>query len=153
MGSVGLALPWEHRITPVEREGKSRVAFSERESQAGSAAVNPEDAALAAACQAGDLHAYERLYRWQGARMRNLARNLLGTQSDAEDAVQETFLKVQRSIGTFRGQSSFVTWAKRICSRRKRRRSPAGRTACAGRAPLAETRAGTRSRPAYAAPA
>ena len=42
--------------------------------------------------------------------MRNLARNLLGTQSDAEDAVQETFLKVQRGIGSFRGQSSFVTW-------------------------------------------
>ena len=69
---------------------------------------------MAAACRAGDLHAYERLYRLQGARMRNLARNLLGTQSDAEDAVQETFLKIQRSIATFRGQSSFVTWTFRI---------------------------------------
>jgi RNA polymerase sigma-70 factor (ECF subfamily) len=46
--------------------------------------------------------------------MRNLARNLLGSQPDAEDAVQETFLKIQRSIGSFRGQSSFVTWAFRI---------------------------------------
>jgi RNA polymerase sigma-70 factor (ECF subfamily) len=46
--------------------------------------------------------------------MRNLARNLLGTQSDAEDAVQETFLKVQRSVGSFRGQSSFATWTFRI---------------------------------------
>jgi RNA polymerase sigma-70 factor (ECF subfamily) len=46
--------------------------------------------------------------------MRNLARNLLATQSDAEDAVQETFLKVQRAIGSFRGQSSFVTWTFRI---------------------------------------
>jgi RNA polymerase sigma-70 factor, ECF subfamily len=114
MGSVGLTLPWEHRISPVARRGKSRVALSERESQASPAAVNPEDAALAAACQAGDLQAYERLYRWQGTRMRNLARNLLGTQSDAEDAVQETFLKVQRSIASFRGQSSFVTWTFRI---------------------------------------
>jgi len=76
--------------------------------------VNPEDAALAAACRAGDLRAYERLYQLQGARMRNLARNLLGTRSDAEDAVQETFLKVQRSIANFRGQSSFVTWMFRI---------------------------------------
>jgi len=33
---------------------------------------------------------------------------------DAEDAVQETFLKVQRSIASFRGQSSFVTWTYRI---------------------------------------
>ncbi|HXR32734.1 MAG TPA: RNA polymerase sigma factor [Verrucomicrobiae bacterium] len=87
---------------------------SERGSQANPEAAMPEDTALAAACRAGDLRAYERLYRSQGARMRNLARNLLGTKSDAEDAVQETFLKVQRSIAGFRGQSSFVTWTFRI---------------------------------------
>jgi len=113
MASVGLTLSWEHRITPVAGEG-SRVQLSERGAQGNPAGSNPEDAALAAACRAGDLHAYERLYRLQGARMRNLARNLLGTQSDAEDAVQETFLKVQRSITSFRGQSSFVTWTFRI---------------------------------------
>jgi RNA polymerase sigma-70 factor (ECF subfamily) len=73
-----------------------------------------EDAALAAACRAGDLQAYERLYAAHGARMKNLARNVLGSASDAEDAVQETFLKIQRSIGGFRGQSSFVTWTYRI---------------------------------------
>jgi len=113
MGSVGLTLPWEHRICPVARE-ESRVEPAERGAQGNPAGSNPEDAALAAACQAGDLHAYERLYRSQGARMRNLARNLLGSPSDAEDAVQETFMKVQRSIASFRGQSSFVTWTFRI---------------------------------------
>src|SRR6266513_455820 len=78
--------------------------------QAGAKPAN-EDAALAAACRAGDLRAYERLYVLHGARMKNLARNVLGS---AEDAVQETFLKVQRSIASFRGQSSFVTWTYRI---------------------------------------
>jgi RNA polymerase sigma-70 factor (ECF subfamily) len=73
-----------------------------------------EDAALAAACQAGDLRGYERLFSAHGSRMKNLARNLLGSSMDAEDAVQETFLKVQRSIASFRGQSSFVTWTYRI---------------------------------------
>jgi len=73
-----------------------------------------EDAALAAACRSGDLRAYERLYATHGARMKNLARNLLGNPIDAEDAVQETFLKVHRSIGGFRGQSSFFTWTYRI---------------------------------------
>jgi RNA polymerase sigma-70 factor (ECF subfamily) len=77
-------------------------------------AARAEDSALAAACQAGDLRAYERLYALQGARMKNLARNLLGNSQDAEDAVQETFLKVQRGIGSFRGQSSFLTWTFRI---------------------------------------
>jgi RNA polymerase sigma-70 factor (ECF subfamily) len=73
-----------------------------------------EDAALAAACRSGDLRGYDRLYTLHGARMKNLARNVLGNPSDAEDAVQETFLKVQRSIASFRGQSSFVTWTYRI---------------------------------------
>jgi len=73
-----------------------------------------EDAALAAACRSGDLRAYERLYAMHGARMKNLARNVLGNPIDAEDAVQETFLKVHRSIASFRGQSSFVTWTYRI---------------------------------------
>jgi len=73
-----------------------------------------EDAALAAACRSGDPRAYERLYSMHGARMKNLARNVLGNPVDAEDAVQETFLKVQRSIASFRGQSSFVTWTYRI---------------------------------------
>jgi RNA polymerase sigma-70 factor (ECF subfamily) len=73
-----------------------------------------EAAALAAGCRAGNLHAYERLFSLHGARMKNLARNLLGNPVDAEDAVQETFLKVQRSIASFRGQSSFVTWIYRI---------------------------------------
>jgi RNA polymerase sigma-70 factor (ECF subfamily) len=73
-----------------------------------------EDAALASACRCGDLRAYERLYAMHGTRMKNLARNVLGSPIDAEDAVQETFLKVQRSIASFRGQSSFVTWTYRI---------------------------------------
>jgi RNA polymerase sigma-70 factor (ECF subfamily) len=60
------------------------------------------------------LRAYERLYALHGARMKNLARNVLGNPIDAEDAVQDTFLKVQRSIASFRGQSSFVTWTYRI---------------------------------------
>jgi RNA polymerase sigma-70 factor (ECF subfamily) len=75
---------------------------------------NTEDAGLAAACLSGDVRAYERLYKLHGARMKNLARNILGSTWDAEDAVQETFLKVHRSITTFRGQSSFVTWTYRI---------------------------------------
>jgi RNA polymerase sigma-70 factor (ECF subfamily) len=115
MGTVGLALRWEDRIPSAAGEGGRRVEPSEI--AAGQNRENtalPEDAALAAACLAGDLRAYERLYQSQGMRMKNLARNLLGSTADAEDAVQDTFLKIQRGIGTFRGQSSFVTWTFRI---------------------------------------
>lgn len=123
MGTMGLALPWKARISSAPREPaaagrwETRVEPSEHLSgglvQAASEPVS-EDAALAAACQAGDLRGYERLYAAHGARMRNLARNLLGSAADAEDAVQDTFLKAQRSIASFRAQSSFVTWTYRI---------------------------------------
>jgi RNA polymerase sigma-70 factor, ECF subfamily len=115
MGTMGLALPWEARISlervqrgPVEPQEKTAgVSSSARETSA-------DDSRLAAACQAGDLRAFEQLYQLHGARMKSMARNLLGTASDAEDAVQDTFLKIQRSVATFRGQSSFLTWSFRI---------------------------------------
>jgi RNA polymerase sigma-70 factor (ECF subfamily) len=114
MGTMGLALPWEARITQ-QRLQRGRVDSTETTSGVSSAAAHvPDDAALAAACQAGDLRAFERLYQLHGSRMKSMARNLLGTTSDAEDAVQDTFLKIQRSIATFRGQSSFATWSFRI---------------------------------------
>ncbi len=116
MGSMGLALPWEHRILPVpcQRERRVEPFRDVAAPNAAAEAMRAEDSALAAACQSGDLRAYERLYAQQGARMKNLARNLLGNPTDADDAVQETFLKVQRGIASFRGQSSFVTWTFRI---------------------------------------
>src|SRR3981189_522656 len=115
MGVMGLALAWETRIPAVaQRERRGEEAFREQDPAPGAAADRTEDTALAAACLSGDLRAYERLYSLHGARMKNLARNILGSATDAEDAVQETFLKVQRSIASFRGQSSFVTWTFRI---------------------------------------
>jgi RNA polymerase sigma-70 factor (ECF subfamily) len=73
-----------------------------------------DDAALAAGCQSGNVQAFERLYRLHASRMKSVARNLLGNAVEAEDAVQDTFLKIQRSIASFRGQSSFATWTFRI---------------------------------------
>jgi RNA polymerase sigma-70 factor (ECF subfamily) len=116
MGTMGLALPWKHRIPPVPCGRERPVEPFQNPAAADPAAdaIRAEDSALAAACRSGDLGAYERLYALHGAKMKNLARNLLGNPLDAEDAVQETFLKVQRSIASFRGQSSFVTWTFRI---------------------------------------
>ncbi len=123
MGTMGLALPWRARISSTLREPAAagrwgtRVEPSEHLADGHNPAARDalsEDAALAAGCRSGDLRAYERLYRMHGTRMKNLARNVLGNPIDAEDAVQETFLKVQRGIASFRGQSSFVTWTYRI---------------------------------------
>ena len=126
MGTMRLALPWEARIShlPLQREirpgqlrhGEMRLTPSgfTRSGSAPAADSSVDDAALASRCQSGDLQAFERLYHLHGSRMKSIARNVLGTTSDAEDAVQDTFLKIQRSIASFRGQSSFATWSFRI---------------------------------------
>jgi RNA polymerase sigma-70 factor, ECF subfamily len=81
-------------------------------------------------CRAGRLDAFERLYELTGAKMKSLAANLLGNVADAEDAVQETFLKVCRGAGSFKGGSAVSTWAFRILlntcydTLRRRRRRP-----------------------------
>lgn len=117
MGSLRCALPWDAAIAPWRQREQGRCVEPDENPVRAShttEALHAEDAAMAARCRSGDLQGYERLYALQGARMKNLARNMLGNSLDAEDAVQETFLKIQRSIASFRGQSSFVTWAYRI---------------------------------------
>jgi len=117
MATMGLALPWEAKISSEERQRGTRVESSQYPVSGMAPAtreVHSEDLELASACLAGEMRGYERLYSLHSKRMKSIARNLLGSASDAEDAVQETFLKVQRSIGTFRAQSSFVTWTFRI---------------------------------------
>jgi RNA polymerase sigma-70 factor, ECF subfamily len=74
----------------------------------------PADDELVDSCKRGSLRAFERLYEIHGSRMKSIAYHMLGSRPDAEDAVQETFMKVYRSIGAFSGQSSLGTWIYRI---------------------------------------
>ena len=154
MATMGLALPWEARISNQEQERGSRVGLGENPGSglaptSGEARgeARPDDLELAAACQAGEMRGYERLYSLHGKRMKSVARNLLGSTADAEDAVQETFLKVQRSIKTFRAQSSFVTWTFRILintcyyARRSRMRKKEVASEGTEESPLPERRA------------
>src|ERR1051326_4122775 len=89
-----------------------------------------EDRRLAAQCASGDTDVFERIYRMHGDKMKSIAYNHLGNVSDAEDAVQETFLKVHRAASTYSGEASFSTWMVRILSNtcydmlRKRQRRP-----------------------------
>jgi RNA polymerase sigma-70 factor (ECF subfamily) len=79
-------------------------------------------------CQQGNLSAYESLYSSHAGRMKSIAFHLLSNRQEAEDAVQETFLRVYRAVGSFAGQSGFDAWMYRILinccydSARKRQR-------------------------------
>src|SRR4051794_40635778 len=72
------------------------------------------DADLLAACRRQDLRAFEQLYEMHGAKLKSVAYHIVGNRQDAEDAVQETFVKVFRAIHAFQGQSGIGTWLCRI---------------------------------------
>jgi RNA polymerase sigma-70 factor (ECF subfamily) len=75
---------------------------------------NLTDTQLVEACKRGNLRAFERLYELHAARMKSLAFHMLSSRADAEDAVQEAFLKVYRAVAKFEGHSSLNTWMYRI---------------------------------------
>jgi RNA polymerase sigma-70 factor (ECF subfamily) len=89
------------------------------------------DAKLVEDCKGRRVAAYQRLYDVHGARMKSIALNILENTADAEDAVQEAFLKIFRSVGRFRGECAFATWIYRVLvnacydlMRKRQRRKP-----------------------------
>jgi RNA polymerase sigma-70 factor (ECF subfamily) len=72
------------------------------------------DADLLAACRRQDLAAFEQLYLMHGARLKSVGFHIVGNRQDAEDAVQETFVKAYRAIHGFRAKSGIGTWLCRM---------------------------------------
>lgn len=75
---------------------------------------NLPDAALVSATLGGDKGAYRVLVeRYQG-RLLRVAYDILKNTADAEDVVQESFVKAFLSLDKFKNQASFYTWLHRI---------------------------------------
>lgn len=72
------------------------------------------DLRLAARCRAGELPAFEELYRTHAGRLHAVAYRMLGDADAADDAVQEIFLTAFRKLDSFRGESSLGTWLYRL---------------------------------------
>ena len=62
----------------------------------------------------GRRQAFTELMRRYQERVYWLARRIVGSHEDADDVVQETFVKAYLALGEFRGDSSFFTWIYRI---------------------------------------
>ncbi len=65
-------------------------------------------------CKKGDTNAQFELYQLHSRYMYNVAYNLLQHTAEAEDAMQEAFLKAFQKIETFKGEVSFSAWLRRI---------------------------------------
>ena len=73
------------------------------------------DAALLLAVLHGDETAFRALYRRHTPRLRGLVLRMLGgNQADADDVVQESWLRAVRSVPEFRGESALGTWINGI---------------------------------------
>jgi RNA polymerase sigma-70 factor (ECF subfamily) len=62
----------------------------------------------------GRRQAFTELMRRYQERVYWVARRIVGSHDDADDVVQETFVKAYLALGEFRGDSSFFTWIYRI---------------------------------------
>ena len=76
--------------------------------------ISEEDSRILRGLRAGIDEAYEELIQRFHQPVYNVVYRLLGNPSDASDVVQDVFLKIFRSVGAFREQSSLRTWIYRI---------------------------------------
>ena len=70
--------------------------------------------ALLKAFRSGDAAAFDALIEMYSAKLYKVAYALLGSRQDAEEVVQDTFLRAYRALQGFRGDSSLETWLHRI---------------------------------------
>jgi RNA polymerase sigma-70 factor (ECF subfamily) len=87
-----------------------------------------EELQLVQAAKGGDVSAFEDLVKRYDRNVFRIAQHITQNREDAEDVVQDAFLKAYQNLGQFQGQSKFYTWLVRIAVNealmRLRRRRP-----------------------------
>ncbi len=79
-----------------------------------SAIARDDEPVLVAAAKGGDAAAFEELVNRYERKIFRLALNITSNREDAEDVMQEAFLKSFQHLGGFQGDSRFYTWLVRI---------------------------------------
>ncbi len=94
--------------------------------------MEESDAAAVARAKSGDSEGFRLLVERHSRSVFRLAYRITANEQDAEDVVQETFLRAYRQLGHFEARSSFSTWIYRIAANcaldvvRTRKRHAAG---------------------------
>ncbi len=76
--------------------------------------VKADEPILVAAAKNGDISAFETLVGRYERKIFRLTQNITQNREDAEDAMQEAFLKAFQHLAEFQGNSRFYTWLVRI---------------------------------------
>ncbi len=77
--------------------------------------MTPRDETLALAAQHGDMEAFAALVDRHKGRVYRTLYQVVGDANEAQDLAQEVFVKVFRSLSSYRGDAAFTTWLHRIC--------------------------------------
>jgi RNA polymerase sigma-70 factor (ECF subfamily) len=81
------------------------------------AAGATDDLNLADRCVSGDEAAQGELFRRERHRVHATLYRILGSNFDIDDLIQQTFIEIYRSLGSFRGEAKLSTWIDRIATR------------------------------------
>ena len=76
--------------------------------------MHPDDATLVQQAGAGDNTAFRQLVERHSRSVYRLAFRITGSPEDAEDVVQDTFVRAYRQLSRFESRSNFATWLYRI---------------------------------------
>ena len=76
--------------------------------------MDAEVAAVLARARQGDSEAFQTLVERHSRRAFQLAYRITGNEQDAEDVVQESFIRAYRQLGRFEARAHFGTWLHRI---------------------------------------
>ncbi len=79
-----------------------------------SSQTGADEAVLVSQSREGDTQAFGELVRRYEGKIFRLAQHITQNREDAEDVLQETFLKAYEHLEQFQGQSKFYTWVVRI---------------------------------------
>ena len=90
------------------------VAMIEDSAQLATQPALDDDMVLVEASMSGDIAAFEELVRRYDSKLLRIALQVTHNQEDAQEAVQETFLKAYQKLNQFRGNSKLSTWLIRI---------------------------------------
>ena len=100
-------------VVAVLHVGKQRM-FKEKQTGPAVTPMPDEDGPLVAATQAGDGAAFEQLVSRYDRKLFRIAYHIVHNVEDAQDVVQDSFIKVFQNIARFHAQSKFSTWVYRI---------------------------------------
>ena len=100
--------------TTLETPASPGALPSSNPTRPGVAGAPGAESELVERLKAGDRAAFEQLVRCYGPQMLLVARRFFKREADAEDALQDAFLNVVRSIGNFGGRCRLATWLHRV---------------------------------------